>query len=226
MFSGMYDMPDVQDGRVEKVDDELILDLYPTDSDLFIGDSTIQQVQDKVIDLEADADWLEDPASLMVVARDSPGAENVVQYTEEEEADHRDVVSSRVASLRNLLLTKCGLEAVASDRACAEVEAVLRDVYNMNVTMVNCTPEFASLVTDVEIFAALAAAAPNLSVEVRDAMVKRVAEISIDEMFAQRKAAARAKTMKQLIQKNNGLVGGDVGSSAVLATLSDRKRNG
>lgn len=226
MFSGMYELPTVYDGRVEYVDDELLLDLLPTDTDLFVGDSAIdQEIQERVINLEDDADWLEDPASLMIVSKDAPEAENVVQYSEEEEAEHRARIVQRTGEIRELLLAKCGLNAVASDRACAEVEAVLRDVYNLNVTMVNTVPEFASLVTDIELFSNLLSSVP-LSTDVRDAMIKKVADISIDEMFAARKSSARAKTMKQLLHKNNGLVGGNVGGAAVMGTLSDRKLNG
>ena len=227
MFSGMYDLPAIHDGRVEHVDDELLLDLFPTDTDLFVGDSTItQDTAERVINLEDDADWLEDPASLMIVSKDAPDAENVVQYSDAEEEAHRERITNRTVELRELLLAKCGINAIASDRACAEVEAVLRDVYNLNVTMVNTVPEFASLVTDIEIFSSLLSSVPHVSTDVRDAMVKKVAEISIDEMFASRKASARAKTMKQLLQKNSGLVGGNVGGAAVMGTLSDRNLNG
>ena len=225
MFSGMYTMPTIEDGKVERVDEEDLLDLLPTDTDLYVGDAVVApRAADRVIDLDEDADWLSNPASLMIVSKDAPDAENVVQYSDDDEAKHRDQITELAVEMRERMLSKCGVTAVASDRACAEVEAILRDVYNLNVTMVNCAPEFASLVTDIEIFASLLSSAGSVSAEVRDALVKKVAEISIDEMFALRKAQARAKSMKQLLQKNNGLVSGT--GSAVLATLSDRKLNG
>ena len=101
MFSGMYTMPTIEDGKVERVDEEDLLDLLPTDTDLYVGDAVVApRAADRVIDLDEDADWLSNPASLMIVSKDAPDAENVVQY--------RTTMKQSIVTRSLRSLSKCG----------------------------------------------------------------------------------------------------------------------
>lgn len=211
----MYDQNSlaVSAGADMYVSDELLLDLWPFGVDLEVDDNQNSPIVHDPIkaesrhssDIEEDESWT--ALRRLQVASDGvyEDSENLVQYPEEDRKEHQKEIEEFTAKMRKRLLGSYGLQLVASDRACAEAEAILRDVYALPINVENPVPEFASIISDVEEVYCLLKSS-SLPADVQTTIVSDLASSMLRDLEAKRKQSRSATAFRQLLRKNEGLM--------------------
>lgn len=223
-------------GRDRIVDDDFMLDFWPQGIDVVEDSAPTRVNHDPVpytprkppmqeIDLEEDADWLQNDArSVVMMTRDVDDVpENYVAFSEEEEGELRGQITGLAAEFREILMTHSATSVMASDRAASEFEAILKDAFGVTATVDRSVEELSSMVLDMETLGFLLSKTKHIPDSVKRVTLTRAVEDGFEQLKLKRNSKKRL-AFQSLMSANANLVAGADSPHSRMATLGKHTR--
>lgn len=193
--------------------DEL-LDLWPTGTDIF---TDVHRLRD------TDHDWYmaarrPHVLDLSPVEEEPALPDNIADVDAKDIEEAQNQIDDMSKELRSIMLAQC-VNAVASDKATAELEAMLSDLGLDDAKVDNVCVPFSSYLMDADLLAAMLRGAKHIPQGCKDSLLSYYMEKAMDACLDSMGKQRRQEAAKRLLSQYNNLVSKNTAYAAV-RTLS------